>query len=61
MHAVKAIYQAATFNPNVAIQTSQPIRYDCMECPFSGNLEQGVEHVVTNQFIVRTPEKKKSK
>ena len=57
IHAVKAIYDATTFNPSVVAQTSEPLEYHCVVCSFKGNLEQGVEHVVKNQFIVRPPKK----
>lgn len=58
IHAVKAIYDAATFNPSVAIQTSEPLYYKCYVCTFEGSLEQGVEHVVSNQFKVEEPKPK---
>lgn len=59
IHAVKAVYDAATFDPNVAIQTSQPLSYQCYVCPFEGTLEQSVEHIVQNQFKVVPPPDKK--
>lgn len=58
IHAVKAIYDAATFNPDVAIQTSQPLYYSCYVCSFQGSLEEGVEHIVQNQFKVEPPVQK---
>ena len=58
IHAVKAVYDSVGFKPDVLIQTSEPLHYKCTACSFSGNLEQGVEHVVTNQFIVTEPKKK---
>lgn len=58
IHAVKAVYDSTTFNPNVAIQTSQPLYYDCYVCPFQGTLEQSVEHIVKNQFKVEPPVQK---
>jgi hypothetical protein len=54
--AVTAIYDIATFDPNVRIQKEQPIEYRCISCPFHGDLSAGVEHAVKNQFIVREPE-----
>lgn len=60
IHAVNAIYDAATFNPNVRIQASQPIKYKCHSCPFEGNLADGVAHAVTNQFVVHEPVKERS-
>ena len=55
IHAVKAVYEASTFDPKVAIQTSQPISYKCYACSFEGSLEQSVEHIVHNQFRVEDP------
>lgn len=53
IHAVKAVYNAATFNPSVMIQKDQPIEYRCVSCSFRGNLGASVEHAVTNQFVVK--------
>lgn len=58
IHAVEAQYSAETFDPNVLIQTEQPISYKCLKCTFNGTLEQAVEHTVTNQFEVKPPKKK---
>ncbi len=53
IHAVKAVYNATTFDPNVMIQKDQPIEYRCVSCSFRGNLEASVEHAVKNQFVVK--------
>lgn len=60
IHAVNAVYDIPTFDPSVSITKPQPLRYDCASCDFSGNLEQGVEHVVKNQFVVKESIEKSS-
>lgn len=52
IHAVKAVYDAPTFSHKARIALTEPSEYKCVVCPFRGNLEEGVSHVVEHQFRV---------